>query len=295
VGSKAEWDWRLPSLGDGREAPAGLAERRLAMRGLNALQIIDATTSISDVSIAGVACIVAAAPDARGTLLYLHGGGYRLGEARTWSGFTSRIAAAAKVRVVVPEYRLAPEHPFPAALHDVARVYEELAATPDAKLLVGGDSAGGGLACALVLAAQAARAPAPDGIVLLSPWLDLTHEAASFDRCAATDAAFSLAFAEDAANDYLQGQDAAHPLLSPLRADLAHFPPSVIAASAAEVLVDQSLQFATALAQAGRPVTLQVEAGLPHVWPIVQPASSRTAALIEDAAVFIRRLTGDTP
>jgi monoterpene epsilon-lactone hydrolase len=283
-----EIPWNLPPLGEGRAAPADLLERRKGMRALNGLQIIDLAAPVRESVLGGVACIEAAPPGATTTFLYLHGGGYRLGEAGTWAGVASRIAAAAGVRVVVPDYRLAPEHPFPAALHDACSVYAALYEPGGAAPFVGGDSAGGGLACSLILAVLSAGMPPPAGAILVSPWLDLVPEAPSFQRCAASDAAFSAEAARAAADQYLQGQAARQPLLSPLSADLTGFPPSWIAASAAEVLVDQSVALAQRLTIARRPNVLRIERDMPHAWPVIVPDAAETADAIAGIAAFMK-------
>lgn len=278
----------LPPERAGSPAPAELVEKRAQLRVLERIQISDPSATTAIVRIGGVECIQAAAPGATATLIFLHGGAYRLGEARTWTGLATRIAAAAGVRVILPDYRLAPEHPFPAALRDACTVYDALAET-GTTLFVGGDSAGGGLACSLVLAALKSTAPIPAGVALISPWIDLIPSAASFQRCADSDAAFSAAAAENAAGQYLQGQAPDHGLLSPLHADLANFPPCWIAASASEVLVDQSVTLAQRLTIAGRPHVLCIEGEMPHAWPMIVPGADETAAVIDGIAGFIRR------
>jgi acetyl esterase/lipase len=280
--------WNLPPLGEGRPAPADLLERRTGMRALNAIQIGDPAAPVRESVWGGVACIEAAAAGATATFLYLHGGGYRLGEAGTWAGLASRIAAAAGVRVVVPDYRLAPEHPFPSALHDACRVYVALCEAGARPSFVGGDSAGGGLACSLVLAAIEADLLLPAGAILISPWLDLVPDAPSFQRCAASDSAFSSEAASAAAEQYLQGQTARHRLLSPLSADLTLFPPCWITASASEVLVDESLALAQRLTIARRANLLRIECDMPHAWPIIAPGAAGTAEAIAGIAAFIK-------
>ena len=113
------------------------------------------------------------------TFLYLHGGGYRLGEAAGWIPFAARLATATSARVVLVDYKLAPEHPFPAAIHDVVAAYDDVRAQ-GLPVVVGGDSAGGGLAAALAVACVESGVEVPAGLVLLSPWLDLTVRAATF-------------------------------------------------------------------------------------------------------------------
>lgn len=282
--------WLLPPLRDGATANAIVMETREAMRGLAALQIVDPGAHVSRAVIGGVDCVVAGVPGAQATLLYMHGGGFRLGEATTWTGLASRLAVAAGLRVVVPDYRLAPEHPFPAALHDIAAVYRALAGEHGGPPLLGGDSAGGGLACSLALAARDAGVPSP-GVILLSPWLDLSVTAESYASCAHSDQMFSRAAATEAAAQYLAGQDALTPLASPLHApSLADFPPVWITVAGGEVLRDDTLAFANRLAREGGTVTLSVRPALPHVWPVMLPAAPETADSIAEIATFTASL-----
>lgn len=278
--------WNLPDVRPGLAPDASLAARREQLRALDDTQIVDPAAVLSERSIAGVPCLVVGAPTARSTLLYVHGGGFRMGEPRTWAGFASRLAAAAGIRIVVPDYRLAPENPFPAALHDLVAVYRALLADRAEPVLLGGDSAGGGLAVSLTSLAQGAGAK-PAGVLLLSPWLDLAADAASYADCAASDLAFSQAAAREAAAQYLAEAEASE-LASPLgRGSFADFPPLWISASASEVLRDDSLEIARRVAAAGGVVEMSVYPGLPHVWPLLMPAAPETRRTIDSMARFI--------
>lgn len=234
-------------------------------------------------SIAGLRCAICAPPRPRAILVHCHGGGYRHGTARGWAAFGGRLAAATNSQVVLPDYSLAPEHPFPVAIHEIVDVVDDILANNDTGLpvLLTGDSAGGGLA--LAVASLLVR-PAPlAGIVLLSPWLDLRLAAASYQRCAATDPIFSYDAAVEAVGGYLQGLDADDGLASPLLADLAGLPPFQIHAANGEVVIDDSFLLAARLAEAGVRADLHVEVGAPHVWPVCftdMPESARTMELI---------------
>ena len=124
-------------------------------------------------------------------MLYLHGGGYRMGAPEPWAAYADSLRAATGCTIVVPDYRLAPEHPFPAALHDAAAIYAKLSA--DAPMIIAGDSAGAGLAAGLALAAHRAKARAPQALVLISPMLDLRAGDETYDSRAETDRFFSRA------------------------------------------------------------------------------------------------------
>jgi len=236
---------------------------------------------------AGVPCVVCRPPSPRGVMVHFHGGGYRLGSARAWLPFGARLASATGVEVIVPDYRLAPEHPFPAALHDAAAILESVADA--SSLLISGDSAGGGLAMASALLAAGRERP-PIGVVLLSPWLDLTVSAETYLSRAATDPLFSLASAREAAETYLQGEPAEHPLASPLLADLGRAPPTLIMASGAEVLLQDSLGLASRLALAGRDVSLHVAPDERHVWPVLTPDRPASEQALRMIGQFVGRL-----
>lgn len=264
----------LPPLRAGRPAAPDLLVRR------DASAMLSGGGAATIELIGGVACAVASGERPRATIVHLHGGGYRMGSAAGWAGFAARFAAATDTNLIVPDYALAPERPFPAALHDAVAVLEAVATTTAGPLILSGDSAGGGLALAV---ASLLAAPTPlAGLILMSPWADLTLEAGSYDRCAASDRLFSRTSADASRADYLQGTDPRDPLASPLGAPCDGLPPTLIVAAAGEVLVDDSLALLRRLTAAGLRATLHVEPGVQHVWPVLapgHPATARTFAL----------------
>ncbi|SFR90210.1 alpha/beta hydrolase fold domain-containing protein [Sphingomonas jatrophae] len=219
------------------------------------------------------------------TLLWLHGGGYRMGSPVAYIALARRIAAAAGVQVVLPFYRLAPEHPFPAGLNDAVAVYRTLVA--DGPVIVAGDSAGGGLAAAVAQVAQAAGMPAA-GAILLSPMLDLAARDATYDSHAARDPYISRAVVLDCAGLYLAGQSTDDPHASPIHADPAVLPPMLLLAGGHETLLGEALAFTAKLALADRAVTLHVAAGMGHVWPLLAPDSPATEDAVAAMAGFVR-------
>lgn len=192
----------------------------------------------------------------RGRVLHFHGGGYRLGMPEMDAPFAEALADACGVEVVLPRYRLAPEHPFPCALNDGLAVHDGLPG--DLPLFFSGASAGGGIAAAIA----SLRPGRVAGLMLHSAWLDLSVTAASYEANAATDPLFSRASAENAAALYLQGANPAHPLASPLFADPAAFPPTLISVGTGEVLRDDARSMAARLGQKAR--LLEVP-GMDHV------------------------------
>jgi len=231
--------------------------------------------------------VVCEPPSPAGTIAYFHGGGYRLGSAAGSTAWGSRLAKATGSRVVVVDYRLAPEIPFPAAVHDAAAVYDALRAESGGAVFAGGDSAGGGLAAALAVACVSAGFAPPDALVLLSPWLDMTCSSDTFESRAATDQLFSKQSATEAASMYLQGHDPEDALVSPLFADLDGFPPSIILAGGHEVLLDDALGFGSRLARAGVSVETHIVRGMQHVWPTLFPDLPESARALQVIAGFV--------
>jgi acetyl esterase/lipase len=249
------------------------------------------TVEVATETLGGVTCVVCQPERPVASLVYFHGGGFRLGSASGSAAFGIRIADAAHVRVVLVDYSLAPEDPFPAALHDALLVYDAVRATSSRPVLVGGDSAGGGLAASLVTAALASRQPLPRGVALFSPWLDLTVSADSYHSRAHSDTMFSATRATAASQLYLQGWDPRDPLASPVFADPLGFPPTLVFVGSEEVLLDDSLALANALAAAGSTVTLHVAAGMQHVWPTLQPDLPESEAAVRQLGAFVAQVT----
>jgi acetyl esterase/lipase len=204
-----------------------------------------------------------AEPDRR--LLYVHGGGYGLGSALAFRNLASQIAARTKAHAFVPDYRLAPEHPFPAAIDDVLAVYRSLMAEFGGRIAIAGDSAGGGLALA-VLPLLEAKGVVPACAAVMSPWTDLGLTGASLESRADADPIFTRRVLEALADNYAQGGDKADPRMSPLQARLAGLPPIRIDVGDDEVLLDDSVRFAARAAEAGVDVHLSIWAGMPHVF-----------------------------
>jgi len=244
--------------------------------------------------VGGVGCVVCEPAAPHANLLWFHGGGYRLGSADGSKVFASRLASITSARVVMVDYRLAPEHPYPAAVVDAARVYDAVLVDPvwnAVPTFAAGDSAGGGLALALAVAARDAGVAVPAGLVLLSPWADLRNEAASYTTNAATDPLFSLASAVEASGQYLQGHDPSDPYVSPVLADLTGLPPALVIASTDESLLDDALAVASLLAITRIAVELHLVPGTQHVWPTIFPDHPATLPALEDIATFVRRLS----
>ena len=210
---------------------------------------------------------VNAQPGAR--MLYLHGGGYVLGSAQALTNFAGQIAARVGVDAFVPDYRLAPEHPFPAAIDDAVAAYRGLVADGAERIVVVGDSAGGGMTLSLlsILAADKAKGMIqPVGAAVMSPWTDLALTGDSFETRKEADPIFTRGVLQGFADLYLQGQDATNPKASPLYARLDNLPPIRIDVGDDELLLADSIRYADLARAAGVEIALSVWEGMPHVF-----------------------------
>jgi acetyl esterase/lipase len=222
-------------------------------------------------------------------LLYLHGGCYVVGSAEALRNFAGQIAIRIRANSFVADYRLAPEHPFPAAVDDSLAVYQGLADEAE-KVVVAGDSAGGGLTLALlaILAGQGDRIQQPHGAAVMSPWTDLALTGASLSTRAEADPVFTKAVLAHFAGLYLHGADPADPRASPLYGPVpCRTPPIRIDVGDAEVLLDDSLRFAQRLGDAGRDVAVHVWAGMPHVFASSTGRLQAADAALEEICDFL--------
>ncbi len=199
-------------------------------------------------------------------IVYCHGGGFIVGGLVSHGPFCARLAQASGGAVLFVDYRLAPEHPFPAAFEDAWAGWRHVAdrAGP---LWLAGDSAGGGLALAIAQRAVAEGGRVPERLLLISPWTDLTLSGASLRENAASDSMLSRGILERMRGDYLQGADAADPRVSPLFGAMAGLPPVRLVYSESEMLRDDGRRLATRLRDAGVAVEARAVAGQPHIFP----------------------------
>lgn len=228
--------------------------------------------------------------DAAGVILYLHGGGYVIGSARTGANLAAPLSRRSGVPAVSLEYRLAPEHPFPAGVHDALAAYRELAGQP---VVIAGDSAGGGLALATVIAARAEGLSMPAGVVLFSPWTDVALTGPSIDARGDYDPLFSRPNMEETAELYLGGADPRNELASPVLADLTGLPPLLVQVGSAEVLLDDSLRLVARAAEQEVDVSLDVIAGAPHVFQYFEGLLPEADEALDHAATFVKNRIRD--
>lgn len=221
--------------------------------------------------------------DDRAALLYLHGGGFVGGSPKNHRALTWRLAHGLRVPVFALDYRLAPEHPFPAGLDDVVAAYRALA-VDGRRVAIAGDSAGGNLTLAAALALRGTDAPAPAALACISPATTLVDDLPSVTENHALDAMFPPGLMASVVRHYAGATDPAHPHMSPLRAeDLEGFPPTLLQCSREEILRDHSVHMAEKLRRAGVHVELEVVPRVFHVWHVA-------ADLVPEAARSIRRM-----
>lgn len=221
-------------------------------------------------------------------ILYLHGGGYVMGSSRSHRAFVAKFVVGSGVPALVVDYRLAPEHPFPAAVEDSLAAYAHLlsAGYAPSRIAVVGDSAGGGLCLATLLALRERGLPMPAAAVTLSPWTDLKCTGASYLRedPLAPEGSWQV-FGKYYAGD----NDPALPLISPLYGDLAGLPPLLIYVGGDESMLDDSTQFAEKAERAGVDVRLHVGPGMVHCYPALSPLFPEAKAAMADICAFVRR------
>lgn len=229
------------------------------------------------------------------TVLYLHGGGYIFGSPRTHRALTHRLALSAGANVFAPSYRLAPEHKCPAAIDDALAAYDWLVAggAEPSKIVIGGDSAGGGLALATLLALKERGGPVPAGAVLFSPWTDLTGGGETMTANAGSDAMFQRETIMGGAALYCGGLDAKDPRVSPLYGDLRGLPPLLVFASTSEMLFSDAVRLVEKAKAAGVSVRFEPREGLVHVWPLFHPLMPEARETLDLAGAFIRENTGE--
>ncbi len=221
-------------------------------------------------------------------ILFVHGGWYCIGGPVTHRPLAAYLAADAEATVYLPAYRLAPEHPAPAALEDLLAVYRQLAAEPGPPLVLAGDSAGGGLSLALALAVRAQGLPPPKALYLVSPLTDMTHSGASVQANRWRECLLSERMFRFAGTSYLAGQDPADPQYSPLFADLSGLPPILIQVGSEEILLDDSTRLAEKVQAAGGVAELEVFPGLWHDFQVQAGILRRGRQALRNAASFLR-------
>jgi acetyl esterase/lipase len=273
--------------------PAGsdVSEQRRLLRELVAGQPLPADVSVTAGTLGGVpvAEITIAGIEPRHVVLYFHGGVYVLGDAFQAAGLAAQVGRRAGARVLSVDYRLAPEHPFPAAVEDALAAYEALLrdGTDPAGIVLAGESAGGGLAIATLLNARDHGLPLPAAALVMSPYADLTLAGGTMETKGGLDPLLSRETLAARVPDYTAGHDPAFGLISPVFADLTGLPPLIIQAGTHEVLLDDALRLARQAATADVEVTLDITPEVPHVFQAFYPVIDEATAALDRAGQFL--------
>jgi acetyl esterase/lipase len=225
----------------------------------------------------------------RHVVLYFHGGVYVMSDAFLAAGLASEVGRRTQAKVISVDYRLAPEHPYPAAVDDALAAYEALLHTGVAPsdVAFAGESAGGGLAVATLVNARDHGLPLPAAAFVMSPYVDLTLAGATMESKRDADPLLNRELLQARINDYTAGQDAGHGLISPIFADLSGLPPLIIQAGSHEVLLDDAVRLAERAATADVGVTLDITPGVPHVFQAYAPMLDEAAAALERAGQLL--------
>jgi len=284
---------RLQSM---KEAPPGdIEQSRAALDALLGRYPLPEGTQVEPAVVGGVDAewIDAGDADADRIILYLHGGAYTRGSFVSHRSLAARLSAASHARSLVIAYRLAPEHTFPAPVEDATTAYRRLLQNGirSDRLVIAGDSAGGGLAVATLLALREAGDPLPAGVVLLSPWTDLTGTADSVRTLAQADPWLNAERLSLVAGLYLDRADPRNPLASPLYGDLRGLPPLLVQVGTDEILLDDATTLAERAKAAGVEVTLEIWEQMWHVFQAFAAEIPEGQEAIDRIGTFVQQVT----
>jgi len=231
------------------------------------------------------------------TIFYLHGGGYCIGSVAGYRSPMSHLAATAEAAVLSVDYRLAPEHPYPSALDDAVAAYKGLldGGTDPATIVIGGDSAGGGLTVVTLLTLRDAGIPLPAAAVCISPWTDLGMSGTSMTQKAEADPLLTFADLAMFAGHYLSGTEATAttPMVTPIAGDLTGLPPLLVFVGTAEILLSDATRLAEAAGQANVRTTLEIADGMMHIWPLFAPLFPEASDALKQIGTFVKEQTGN--
>jgi monoterpene epsilon-lactone hydrolase len=268
-------------------------QQRAGFEQIAAMLPVDADIKREPVTANGVKSEWVSAPgaDAGRAILYLHGGGYVIGSINTHRALAGRLSRAAKARVLVIDYRLAPEHPHPAPVEDSVAAYRWMLAQgiKPSRIALAGDSAGGGLAAATLVAIREAKLPVPAAGALLSPWVDMEGIGESMTTKDKADPMVHKEGLLNMAKAFLGGQNPRTPLAAPLYADLTGLPPLLIQVGTSETLLDDASRFAERAKKAGVNVTYEPWDNMIHVWQLFAPMLDEGQQAIEKIGAFVRK------
>ncbi|WP_210583549.1 alpha/beta hydrolase [Streptomyces sp. GESEQ-35] len=268
-----------------------VGEQRRLLRELTSAQPLPADVTAKSATLGGVPTIEITVDgvEPRHFVLYFHGGVYVLGDALSAAGLASQIGRRTSAKVLSVDYRLAPEHPYPAAVDDALAAYEALLqdGIAPSDIVFAGESAGGGLALATLVNARDHGLHLPAAAYVMSPYVDLTLAGTTMETKRKVDPLLSRQLLEPRVTDYTAGQDAALGLISPVFADLSGLPPLLIQVGSHEVLLDDAVRLAQQAAAADVEVTLDITPRVPHVFQAYLPLLDEAAAALDRAGEFL--------
>jgi acetyl esterase/lipase len=266
-------------------------EQRQLLRAALSAQPLPADLTVIAGALGGVptAEITIAGIEPRHVVLYFHGGVYVIGDAFLAADLASQVGRRVGAKVISVDYRLAPEHPYPAAVDDALAAYEALlqSGVDASNIVFAGESAGGGLAVATLINARDHGLPLPAAAFVMSPMTDLTLAGTSMETRREADPLFTRELLQERVNDYTAGQDAALPLMSPIFADLSGLPPLIIQAGSHELLLDDAVRLAGQAASADVEVTLEITPGVPHVFQAYSAILDEGVAALDRAGQLL--------
>ena len=267
------------------------SEQRRLLQELLSAQPLPGDVTVTAGALGGIptAEIIVDGVEPRHVVLYFHGGVYVMGDAFLAADLASQVGRRTRAKVISVDYRLAPEHPYPAAVDDALAAYEALLdnGTAPSDIVFAGESAGGGLAIATLVNARDHKLPQPTAAFVMSPYADLTLAGTTLETKRKADPLLSREALQARVADYTAGQDAALPLISPIFADLSGLPPLIIQAGTHEVLLDDALRLAQRAATADVAVTLGITPGVPHVFQAYYQILDEAAAALDTAGQFL--------
>jgi acetyl esterase/lipase len=272
-------------------ADSDVSELRRRLAELTSAQPLPAGVTVTAAALGGVptAEITAGEIESRRVILYFHGGVYVLGDAVQAAGLAAQVGRRTRARVISVDYRLAPEHPYPAAVDDALAAYQALlnGGTDPADVAFAGESAGGGLAVATLVNARDHGLPLPAAAFVMSPYADLTLAGETMETKREADPLLSRKNLQARVPDYTARHDAAAGLISPVFADLSGLPPLIIQAGTHEILLDDAIRLARQAAVADVAVTLDITPGVPHVFQAYYPMLDEAAAALDRAGQLL--------
>jgi monoterpene epsilon-lactone hydrolase len=272
-------------------ADADVSEQRRLLRELLSAQPLPAEVTVTAGELGGVptAEVTVDGIEPRHVVLYFHGGVYVMGDAALAADLASQVGRRTQAKAISVDYRLAPEHPYPAAVDDALAAYRALLDDGIAPwdIALAGESAGGGLAVATLVSARDHGLPLPAAALVMSPYVDLTLAGATMETKREADPLLSREALQARIPDYTSGQDAALGLISPIFADLSGLPPLIIQAGSHEVLLDDAVRLARATAAADVQVTLDITPGVPHVFQAYHSILDEATAALDRAGQLL--------